>query len=315
MNAIEIDSLSKVFKKRGGDPVQAVLDLSLSIAPGQIFGFLGPNGAGKTTTIKMMCGLVTPTSGTARLNGYDVRRERGQAMRQIGAVLEGTHNVYWRLYAWENLMYFGRLKGLPSKDLKARAEWLLTELDLWDRKDDETKEYSRGVQQKVAIAASLVADPSIVLLDEPTLGLDVQSGRTVKEWIKRLAEREDKTVLLTTHQLDMAQELCDQVAIINEGRLIADKPVDELISLFRQDYYQIRVKGAIDTPHGSLAGLQTSENGGDTMISGEIADQDHLYRVLQEVREMGLSLVSVERGDPDLEDVFVKLLEDDRNAD
>ena len=209
MYAIEMISLSKTYPKRKGPPVQAVVDLSLAIPPGQVFGFLGPNGAGKTTTIKMMCGLVTPTTGVARLNGYDVSTRRGDAMRQVGVVLEGTRSVYWRMSAWENLMYSGRLKGRRGKELKARAEWLLEELDLWDRRKDTVREFSRGMQQKVSIACALVADPPIVLLDEPTLGLDVQSARTVKEWIRRLASEQGKTVLLTTHQLDMAQELCD----------------------------------------------------------------------------------------------------------
>ena len=155
--AIEIESLSKIFRGRSGDEVEAVSSLDLKVEPGQVFGFLGSNGAGKTTTIKMACGLVLPTTGTVRLNGYDVRTQRGQAMRQIGAVLEGTRNVYWRMNAWQNLLYFGRIKGVSSgKLLRARAETLLRELDLWERRKDPVGEYSRGMQQKVAIAAALM---------------------------------------------------------------------------------------------------------------------------------------------------------------
>jgi len=180
--AIKIESLSKTFRSRGGNEVEAVSRLDLTVEPGQVFGFLGSNGAGKTTTLKMACGLVMPTTGTVRLNGYDVSRQRGQAMQQIGAVLEGTRNVYWRMNAWQNLLYFGRIKGVSaSKLLKARAEQLLRELDLWERRKDPVGEFSRGMQQKVAIAAALIADPPIVLLDEPALGLDVQASRTVQE--------------------------------------------------------------------------------------------------------------------------------------
>ena len=204
MYAIEIESLSKTYNKGKRAQVRAVQVLSFAVLAGQVFGFLGPNGAGKTTTIKMLCGLVTPTSGTARLNGYDVARQRGEAMRQFGVVLEGTRSVYRRLSAWENLQYFGRLKGRRGRGLKSRAEWLLGELDLWERRKEQVRELSRGMQQKVAIACALIADPPIVLLDEPTLGLDVQSARTVKTWIRRLASEQGKTVLLTTHQLDMA---------------------------------------------------------------------------------------------------------------
>ena len=274
MNAIELEGLTKTFRRRGSAPVRAVVDLSLSIPRGQIFGFLGPNGAGKTTTIKMMCGVVIPDSGRVTLLGHDVRRNRGTAMRQIGAVLEGARTTYWRLSAMENLMYFGRLKGVRGKYLKPRAERLLKELDLWERRNDDVKEFSRGMQQKVAISAALMSDPPIVLLDEPTLGLDVESAQTVREWISQLAKVENKTVLLTTHQLAMAQELCDRIAIINEGRLIADRTIGELLSLFRRDYYTIRVGGQFNGQGSLPEGLILEQGDSETTISGDIADQE-----------------------------------------
>ena len=312
MNAIELEGLTKTFRRRGSAPVRAVVDLSLSIPRGQIFGFLGPNGAGKTTTIKMMCGVVIPDSGRVTLLGHDVRRNRGTAMRQIGAVLEGARTTYWRLSAMENLMYFGRLKGVRGKYLKPRAERLLKELDLWERRNDDVKEFSRGMQQKVAISAALMSDPPIVLLDEPTLGLDVESAQTVREWISQLAKVENKTVLLTTHQLAMAQELCDRIAIINEGRLIADRSVDELLSLFRRDYYTIRVGGQFKNQGSLPEGLILEQGDSETMISGDIADQERLHQVLRCIREEGLPLLSVQRSEPSLEHIFVELLQEDR---
>src|SRR5258707_1837561 len=138
-SAIEIASLSKTYRKGKNPPIQAVDSLSLTVPRGQVLAFLGPNGAGKTTTIKMICGLISPTTGSVQLNGYDSARQRGQAMNQIGAVLEGTRNVYWRLSAWENLMYFGRLKGQWGKSLTQRGEALLRDLDLWDRRNDEVR--------------------------------------------------------------------------------------------------------------------------------------------------------------------------------
>jgi ABC-2 type transport system ATP-binding protein len=308
MHAIEIDSLTKVYRKRGGTDVTAVKDLSLAVAPGQVFGFLGPNGAGKTTTIKMMCGLVTPSSGAVRLNGFDVARQRGQAMRQIGVVLEGTRSVHWRLSAWENLMYFGRLKGRTGRELKERAERILVELELWDRRGDAVREFSRGMQQKVAVACALVADPPIVLLDEPTLGLDVQSARAVESWVRRQAAEEGKTILLTTHQLHMAQELCDRVAIIDNGRLLADRPVSELLGLFSQDRYEIRVQGAVNGDMPALAGLTVAEADGETTITGPISEQDALHDILGAMRAAGAPILSVRRAQPDLEEVFLRLV-------
>ena len=312
MNAIELEGLTKTFRRRGSAPVRAVVDLSLSIPRGQIFGFLGPNGAGKTTTIKMMCGVVIPDSGRVALLGRDVRRNRGTAMRQIGAVLEGARTTYWRLSAMENLMYFGRLKGVRGKYLKPRAERLLKELDLWERRNDDVKEFSRGMQQKVAIAAALMSDPPIVLLDEPTLGLDVESAQTVREWISQLAKVENKTVLLTTHQLAMAQELCDRIAIINEGRLIADRTIGELLSLFRRDYYTIRVGGQFNGQGSLPEGLILERGESETTISGDIADQDRLHQVLRCIREEGLPILSVQRSEPSLEHIFIELLQEDR---
>ena len=143
--AIQIDGLSKIYRRRGGDPIHAVVDLNLSVLAGQVFGLLGPNGAGKTTTIKMTCGLIRPTAGRVRVNGYDVWGRRSAAVCQIGAVLEGTRNVHWTLSAWDNLLYFGHLKGLVGRPLAARAEQLLRELDLWDRHGDLVRTFSRGM--------------------------------------------------------------------------------------------------------------------------------------------------------------------------
>ncbi len=309
--AIEIESLSKTFRSRGGNDVEAVSLLNLTVEAGQVFGFLGSNGAGKTTTIKMACGLVQPTTGTVRLNGYDVLKQRGQAMRQIGAVLEGTRNVYWRMNAWQNLLYFGRIKGISSSGLlKARAEQLLRELDLWERRQDPVGEFSRGMQQKVAIAAALIADPPIVLLDEPTLGLDVHASRTVQEWIVQLAKERGKTVVLTTHQLDMAENLCDQVAIMSHGKLLAHRPTAELLDLFRREFYQVRLRGVVDMEkNGVFPGFAASQENGHTVLSGEVGDDMSVFDLVERARTAGMDLISVSPGEPNLEEIFVELIE------
>jgi ABC-2 type transport system ATP-binding protein len=309
--AIQIDGLSKTYRRRGGDPIHAVVDLNLSVPPGQVFGLLGPNGAGKTTTIKMTCGLIRPSAGRVRVNGHDVWRRRGAAARQIGVVLEGTRNVHWPLSAWDNLIYFGHLRGMSGKSLAARAEHLLRGLDLWDRRRDLVRTFSRGMQQKVAVACALIADPPIVLLDEPTLGLDVQAARTVRELVERLAHNQGKTVVLTTHQLDMAETLCDRVAIICKGQIIADQLTGELLDLFRQEYYEIRVEGRDPLDIDPIVyGLSATEKNGDTVLSGPIASQYALYGILARLRDHHATLLSVNRAEPDLEEVFVRLLEE-----
>jgi ABC-2 type transport system ATP-binding protein len=243
------------------------------------------------------------------VNGVDPWRQRGAVMREIGAVLEGTRNVHWTLTAWDNLLYFGHLKGLTGKTLSARAEQLLRELGLWDRRKDLVRTYSRGMQQKVAVACALVADPPVLLLDEPTLGLDVQAARAVKELVARLAAEQCKTVVLTTHQLDLAQELCQRVAIVRQGALIADQPVGDLLQLFSGDYYEIRVEGSLPPERVAQFGAFTvREENGQTLLSGDIAGQDALYDLLGQLRAAGLPLLAAQRAEPDLEEVFVRLV-------
>lgn len=310
--AIELTQLSKRYTKRGSPPLDAVVNLNLTVPPGQVIGFLGPNGAGKTTTIKMICGLVEPTAGHVALNGLDVRRQRGIAMYQVGAVLEGTRNIYWRLSAWQNLLYFGRLKGFGGQPLRRRAEALLQELDLWDRRHDEVKEFSRGMQQKVAIACALIADPPIVLLDEPTLGLDVHAARTVKEWVKRLARTQGKTIVLTTHQLDMAEELCERVVIIRKGQMVVDEPTAQLLSLFQQEYYELRLglaQEAIAELSQRLPMEHPTINGenGQTVLTGALADDVTIYQLLAHLEQHNVPLFSVKRAQPNLEEVFIEV--------
>ena len=310
--AIEIANLRKVYHRGKGAELTAVERLTLSAPAGQVIGLLGPNGAGKTTTIKLMCGLVTPTSGSVHLKGYDVARQRPLAVRQVGAVLEGARNVYWQLSAWQNLLYFGRLKGLSRNEIAPRAEELLRSLDLWERRHQAESGFSRGMQQKVAIAAALITDPPILLLDEPTIGLDVQTARTVKDWIARLAHEQGKTIVLTTHQLTLAQELSDRVAIIHHGRILTDLPVRELLARYRQDIYEIRLGGALDPSAPSLApwleGFSVTSADGESRLRGPIPDQERLYELLTQLRAQQLPLIAVEPVEPSLEDVFVQLL-------
>jgi ABC-2 type transport system ATP-binding protein len=311
-SVLEINTLNKVYPRKNRPSIQAVCNLSLQLSGGQIFGLLGPNGAGKTTTIKMICGLVTPSSGTMRLCGYDVTRERAWAMKQIGAVLEGTRNVYWRLSAWQNLIYFGRLKGVGGKVLRARAELLLAEMGLLERRNDEVGQFSRGMQQKVAIACALIADPPILLLDEPTLGLDVQAARSIRERLISLAHEQGKAIVLTTHQMDIAQSTCDRIAIMSHGRLVSDYPTAELLGLFQRECYEIKTWGHMPVEgNAEFAGLTVAYENEGTILSGRIPDQAALYAILNWIRGSGFSLLSVNRVEPDLEEIFITLLERD----
>ncbi|TDO30404.1 ABC-2 type transport system ATP-binding protein [Kribbella sp. VKM Ac-2527] len=302
--AIELRHLTKKYGH-----LTAVQDVSLDVPAGQVLGLLGPNGAGKTTIIKMMAGLITPTAGTVRLRGYDISKQRSRAVQQIGAVLEGSRNVYWSLSAWQNLLYFGRLKGLRAAEIRPRAERLLRDLDLWDRRNQQVGGFSRGMQQKVAVAAALVTDPPIVLLDEPTIGLDVEAARTVRHWVRRLTREEGKTVVLTTHQLAMAEELAGRVAVLRDGRIIADLPTAELLDRYAEDRLEIDVAGTTTTVADVLgAKVATESANGQTTIQLPTSDQDTLHTVLTGLHHGSVPVLRVSRVRPSLEDVFVSLL-------
>lgn len=306
--AIEVRELSKRYK-RGKTTFAAVRPMTLTVPPRQVFGLLGPNGAGKTTTIKMIAGLITPTSGTVQLGGHDVAHHHADAVRQIGAVLEGSRNVYWPLSAWENLMYFGRLKGVRGPVIKPRARRLLTELGLWERRHEPVGSFSRGMQQKVAVAAALITDPPILLLDEPTLGLDVAAARVVKDWIGELARDEGKTIVLTTHQLEVAQELSNRIAVIKDGAIIADLPTTELLSQHAENRFEVRFTGS-STAVPLPAGAESESDSGETLVRLPDADTAALYAFLDRVRAARVELVSVARTRPSLEEVFLRLVDD-----
>jgi ABC-2 type transport system ATP-binding protein len=302
--AIELRELTKRFGH-----LTAVDQVSLEVPRGQVFGLLGPNGAGKTTTIKMMTGLVTPTSGSVRLGGYDVATQRSRAVQQVGAVLEGSRNVYWSLSAWQNLLYFGRLKGLRGAEIKPRAERLLRDLGLWDRRSEQVGGFSRGMQQKVAVAAALVTDPQVVLLDEPTIGLDVEAARTVRQWVLRLAHHDGKTVVLTTHQLAMAEELCDRVAVIRQGRIVTDLPTARLLDRYVEDRFEVEVAGARPAAAQlAPAGAEVVSADGRTIVTLPTADQDALHGLLAGLHAAAMPVLGVSRVRPNLEEVFVSLV-------
>lgn len=221
---IEADQLCK----RYGDKI-AVDDVSFSVHGGEIFGFLGPNGAGKTTTIKMIVGLLKPSSGTARVAGYDVQRQALQSKAASGYVPDEP-NLYSKLTGRELLRFIGDLYELPHELVARRTDELLRLFDLTEAGDDLADSYSHGMQQKTSLAAALLHDPKVLILDEPTVGLDPKSARLIKDILRQIADR-GAAVMLSTHILEIAERMCDRIGIINKGRLVAVGTLDELRGL------------------------------------------------------------------------------------
>ncbi|MBU6422623.1 MAG: ABC transporter ATP-binding protein [Chloroflexi bacterium] len=202
------------------DRFRAVDGIDLEVQAGEIFGVLGPNGAGKSTTLKMLATLLEPTSGEAEVLGIDVRRHPREVRAHLGAMLSGERSLYWKLTGRENLEYFAALYHVPPRETRARIDGALEEVHLSDRAEDYVERYSTGMRQRLALARALLPDPPLLILDEPTLGLDPQAARDLRERVRAL-RRQGRTVLLTTHYMEEADQLCDRIAIVDHGRVVA----------------------------------------------------------------------------------------------
>jgi len=233
MNAIEVNNLQRIYRahigviKRTIKEVMAVEDISFDIKAGELFGLLGPNGAGKTTTVKMLATLLIPTKGTATVMGFDVVKEAQEVRRRIGFVFGGERGLYWRLSGIDNLRYFASLYGVEPDVSKKRIPYLLEMVGLKDRGNERVEGYSRGMKQRLHVARTLLHDPEILFLDEPTIGLDPVGAREFRQVIRDL-QSEKKTILLTTHYMFEADSLCQRVAVIDKGIIVAMDSPSEL---------------------------------------------------------------------------------------
>jgi ABC-2 type transport system ATP-binding protein len=304
MKVLEVYHLQKTYRQ-GGKQVQAVVDVSLTLAAGEILAFLGPNGAGKTTTIKIIAGLIRPDAGSVRILGRDPHTEPG-ALAQVGAVLEGNRNLYWRLTPLQNLEYFGVLRGLSPKTARQRGLELLETLGLGEKGEVAVQTLSRGMQQKVAIAVALLHQPALLLLDEPTLGLDVEAAQAVRSLIRQIAAS-GRAILLTTHQLDVAEALSNQVAVIERGTILVQAPTQELIRQFASaaGTYRIELEQELDPSRAE----RLAQQGVEILSSHQLRFRgfsEALYQVLEILKP--LPLLSVKREEADLTHIFLKLL-------
>jgi ABC-2 type transport system ATP-binding protein len=301
MDAIEAKNLRKSF-----GPVTAVDDVSITIPEGGIFGFLGPNGAGKTTAIRMITGVLIPDAGSVRVLGTDVQKDPITAKLKMGVIPEnGT--VYSDLTAEQNILITAKFFGMDKAAREKRAGEILERLGLEERRNDMVRTFSKGMRQRISIACAIVHSPQVLILDEPTTGLDVYSRRLVIDTVRHM-NREGSTVLLTTHNIDEANALCSMISIINKGKIVATGSPEKLKKTFDTSRY---VEVSFDQPVGpalfSAPGITRAEPWGDkwriytddpdraVKYLATVADQDHLM------------IVSIATSNPTLEEAFVQL--------
>jgi ABC-2 type transport system ATP-binding protein len=319
MNTIEVRRLRRVYQatigvfRRKIKEVIAVDDISFDVQPGELFGLLGPNGAGKTTTVKMLTTLLIPTSGTARVLGYDVVKQADAIRPRIGFIFGGERGLYWRLSGVDNLRYFASLYHVDPAVTNKRIPYLLELVGLSDRGQEKVEGYSRGMKQRLHVARTLLHDPEVLFLDEPTIGLDPVGARELRQVIRNL-QAENKTILLTTHYMFEADALCQRIAVIDQGRIIAlDTP--EALKRHVSDLSVIELE-VFGVPAEALERLR-AQPFVDT-VSVEEREQKqvllvHSPRGSEAVPELlaslnGLRIGKVAVREPTLEDAYVRLV-------
>lgn len=324
MSAVAVDRLCRVYERtarhvRGAArEVEALRDVTLRIERGELFGLLGPNGAGKTTFVKVLATILLPTAGKVSVLGYDVVTEYAKIRPRIGLVLGGDRGLYWRLSGWDNLQYFADLYHVPPRVSKKRISELLEVVGLADRAHDLVETYSRGMKQRLHIARSLVADPDLIIMDEPTIGLDPVAARAVRALIRDL-HMAGKTVLLTTHYMYEADELCDRVAVLHRGRvLMIATPEDLKRAVSGGPVAKIQARHI--TPEHleklrRVSGIEaavvqeetsTSNDGLQNLVIHGAVAQGKIDTILDVLT--GAELVAFRIQEPTLEDAYVKLV-------
>ncbi len=304
-----VEGLSKSYRTRRGE-VQALTDVSFSVAAGEIIGLLGANGAGKTTTIKSVCGLVTPTSGAISVNNVDALRSRRAATRHLTAVLEGNRTVYWRLNVRENLEYFAALRGLRARAVRTSIDDLVARFNLVDKAETPAMHLSRGMQQKLALACAVLPGTPLLLLDEPTLGLDVETSHELRGYLRNLAAEDGRTVVLSSHDMRVVRDVCDRVVIINGGRVVADETIGSLVKLFKARSCRVTFSAPVDdATHArlteTLEGLRFVD---DTTVEAVLPDGAAFYELFDLLRAAGCEIDAVDSVDSDLEEIFLRIV-------
>jgi ABC-2 type transport system ATP-binding protein len=317
--AIEVENLRRVYKttigvfRRQTKEVIAVDDISFYIKPGELFGLLGPNGAGKTTTVKMLTTLLIPTSGAARVLDVDIVKNPEKIRSRIGFIFGGERGLYWRLSGIDNLRYFASLYHVDPQVSKKRIPFLLEMVGLEDRGKEKVEGYSRGMKQRLHIARTLLHDPEVLFLDEPTIGLDPIGARDTRQVIRNL-QTEKKTILLTTHYMFEADSLCDHIAVINKGQIAALNTPEGLkrhvqdLSVIEVEVFGVPENTVVELrelPFVDAVSVENREHKQTLRIQSE-RGSEAIQELLNSLGGTRVGRVTVQ--EPTLEDAYVRLV-------
>ncbi|MCL5950036.1 MAG: ABC transporter ATP-binding protein [Candidatus Bathyarchaeota archaeon] len=325
--AIQTINLTKTFKtktpntslfNRKTQSLNAIDNLNLNIKKGELFGLLGPNGAGKTTLVKILCTLLPPDQGTATLNGYDIIKQQMQVKQSLGTLFSvGERGFFWRLSGYRNLEFFAAIYNVPRRKRQERILGVLNLVGLENSTYDLYQKYSGGMKRKLALARTLLPDPPILLLDEPTTNLDAASSRNIREFIQNTVKETGKTVLYTTHHIEEAAQICTKIGILNRGKLIAqDTPNALRDKIKKEEQIFLIVEGIKPQQIENLRSLQgvitITENSEELLpnqkgLCLELKNVDQLPLVFDFLFERKIKLVNFKREEPTLEDAFIEL--------
>lgn len=314
MSVLAMSHVSKRFRTRDAE-VAALDDLSLDIGQGQVLGLLGPNGAGKTTTVRIACGLLIPDSGQVLVLGKELAKHRSHILGDVGVMLEPGKGIYKNMTVFENILYWGLVKGLQDRrELKQRANALIQFFDLEAKKDSLASTLSTGMTQKLNLCCTLVTRPKLLLLDEPNAGMDLESSSDLVKRLKQLAKDEQCAVLVTSHQMDFMEDLCDEVAFISSGRIILRGTINEVRWLFRQKYYKLVFRrkdgsSSIDLSQCPLPGVVSIR---DDLPDGMVelivdSTSTEVQTILRFALEESLDVVTLELVRPSLKECYQML--------
>jgi ABC-2 type transport system ATP-binding protein len=299
---IETENLTKIYSV-GGREIRAVDNLNLKVYEGDVFGYLGPNGAGKTTTILMLLGLIMPTSGGGRVCGYDIIRESRKVRSVVGYVPE-KYSFYEDMTAYDNLRYFAKLNGIPDGEIDDRIRRALEIVELQDRAGSLVATFSRGMKQRLALANTLIKNPRLIFLDEPTAGLDPYATASFRELMRKLNRELKTTIFISSHMLHEVRQLCNRIGFLNEGKLIAVDTIDEFLR-------KAGVRIVLEVVGGGDEVIKVIEgvNGVNRVLKRDegivvYAGSDVRLEIVDLVMKMGLKILTVKVEPPTLEEVF-----------